>query len=361
MKHIHTSILAAATTVALPAVANASAASHTHANALSGHNIAIIQHTITQTAFQSFEGASETKLFSAPTQKEPQAPNADPNLYGKMPMYGEYNDDGNAGRNGGDTINQDAMLNSIWFNWQHVNDNIHIDNYSDTDANFNTFMMGLAGGTAKMGNGISEWGIYTGYVDTKQTNVALETKGQGGYFGVYNGFDMGNFSLSSTINGGVIDNSSDTIFGTDEFTNFWVGAAVNAAYNIALDRTFTLQPSLHMGYTWIKSENYTSVSGDILQNDAFNMFELTPEIRAIKHIGNGWYGTMGAKYVMIFENGGDLSVNNIGAHELEIGDFFEYSISVERSVYNLHLSASIGRHEGDHDGWTGGINIKYIF
>ena len=351
-KHLIATAIVAAT---LTPSANA-ASLHTYANTLAGHNITTIQHSITQNIFNKFQGAAKNQLQTHNTTQHPQQ-----NLYGTMSIYGEYNDDGNAGRNGGDTARPDTILNSTWFDWQHVNDNTHYKNLSDTDANFNTFTMGLAGGQTKLGNGESKWGIYTGFLNTKQSNAHTVTKGQGGYFGVYNGFTQNNFNLSTTINGGVIDNSSDNHFGTDEFTNFWIGGALNARLNIMLDNTFMLQPMLHAGYTWIKSENYTSASGDKLQNDAFNTLEFTPGIRAIKHIANDWYGTLNAKYVMIFLDGGELHINNNAANSLEIGNFFEYSISVEKDIQNFNLSALIGRHEGERDGWIGSLNIKYIF
>lgn len=339
--------------------------SHIYANTISAHNISVLQHTITQTAFNSFEGSMATHLGQQQTSNLP-APNS-PDLYGRAPMYGaapvygEYNDDGLAGRSGGDGLNTNAALNSIWFNWQHLGDNAKFDDFSRLNTKYDMVMMGLAGGRAKMGNGISEWGLYTGYVGGTLENSDISIDGQGGYFGVYNGFSIGVFNLSTTINGGVIDNASDTQNGTDDFTNFWVGGAINATYDIALDNTFTLQPGIHAGYTWIKSENYTSVSGDLIENDAFSMLELSPEIRAIKHIGNGWFGSLNAKYAMIFANGGDIVVNDNSISELEIGNFVEYSISLEKSISNVNMSANFGRRDGARDGWIGGLNIKVIF
>lgn len=347
-------------------------APHVYANTISAYNVAAIQHTITQSAFRAFAGSmgntmahTDTTATTISTTENPATTYGRAPMYGTAPIYGEYNDDGSAGRSGGDRFNADAALTNIWFSWQHMGDNAKFDNFARLDTKFNSAIMGLSGGQSKIANGLSKWGIYTGYVGGTQENKNISIDEQGGFFGVYNGFALGNFNAYTTINGGVIDNSADFAdnngTSTDEYTNFWVGGAINATYNIALDNTFTLQPTLHLGYTWIKSENYTSASGDILQNDAFSMFDISPEIRAIKHIANNWFGALHAKYVMIFDNGGDLSINHTPVDTLETDNFVEYGISLEKSVANIYFNANFGRRDGARDGWIGGLNIKILF
>ena len=368
MKH-HLTIVATLAILAGTHGANAYAP-HVYANGISAHNIAAIQHIITQTAIREFAGSMGNTIMTsdAPvslTNEDPTTTYGRAPMYGTAPMYGEYNDDGSAGRSGGDRFNADAALSNIWVNWQHMGDNAKFDNFSRLDTKFNTAMLGISGGQTELMGAMSKWGIYTGYVGGTQENSDISIDGQGGYFGIYNGNTFGNFGIYATANGGVIDNSADFAdnsgTSTDEYTNFWIGGAVNATYNIELDRTFTLQPALHVGYTWIKSENYTSASGDILENDAFSILDVSPEIRAIKHIANGWFGAMHVKYAMIFDNGGDLSVNHAATDTLETDNFIEYGISLEKSVANISFHANFGRRDGARDGWIGGLNIKYLF
>lgn len=335
-------------------------ASHIYANTITAHNIAAIQHAITHTAFNSFEGAMPASLNEqrVTAQKNKQAPQETASLYGRASIYGEYDDSALTGRSGGDA---EAALNSIWFSWEHIGDNVKFDNFSSLDSDFDLVMMGLSGGVAKMGNGITQWGIYTGYVGGTQQNDFLDIDEQGGYFGLYNGFNAGRFNLSTSINGGALDNSAENEFDTDDFTNFWVGAIANATYDISLDDTFTIQPGIQVGYTWIKSENYTSASGDVLKNDAFGMLEVSPTLRAIKHIGNGWHGALNVKHIMIYTHGGELTVNGTPAPELEMDDFTEYTLSLEKSVANVIFTANFGRRDGAHNGWVGGTNIKFRF
>ena len=343
---------------------------HIQANTISAHNIATIQHSVTQTAFASFAGSmrgnmgaqkQRIKSIAAQTNENPATTYGRAPMYGTAPLYGEYNDDGSAGRSGGDIYNADAALNSIWLNWQHLGDAAKFDDFARLDSDINTFMFGLAGGMSEFAGGVSKWGLYTGFIDSKQNNDAIDMESQGGYFGIYNGNQFDNLGIYATINGGVLNNSSDTTFGTDEHSNFWLGAASEITYDFALDGTFTLQPGIHLGYTWIRGEDYTSASGDILKSNAFSIFEVAPALRAIKYIANGWFGALNAKYVMIFDNGGDLSVNGTDADILETGNYREYSISLEKYVNHFNISANFGRRDGARDGWIGGINIKYAF
>ena len=343
---------------------------HIHANTISAHNIATIQHTITQTAFSSFAGSMRgamgaqklhSKSIDAQHNEDPKTTYGHAPMYGTTPMYGEYNDDGTAGRSGGDTYNANTALNSIWLNWQHLGDTANFDNFSHMNTNTNVFMFGIAGGQSEFAGGLSKWGLYTGFINNNQHNSEIEIESQGGYFGIYNGNTFGNLGLYATINGGILNDSVGTIHGNDEHSNFWTGGAISATYDFALDGTFTLQPGIHLGYTWIQGEKYTSASGDILKNDTFGMTEVTPTLRAIKHITNGWFGALNAKYVMIFNNGGDLSVNGNTAPRLDTGNYREYTLSVEKHIASFNLTANFGRRDGARDGWIGGLNIKYAF
>ena len=151
------------------------------------------------------------------------------------------------------------------------------------------------------------------------------------------------------------------MLGTDNYTNLWAGAAANASINIILDDTFSLQPGVQIGYTWIESDSYISATGNNVSNSDLGVFEIAPTLHAIKHIGSGWFGTAHVRYVAMMTNGGDLSVNSINFATLESDNFTEYGLSLEKTVGRFNLSGTIVRRDGGRDGWGGGLNIKYIF
>lgn len=331
------------------------AANH-YLNTISAHNISSLQHAITKTAFSSFAP-------QAPTTPTPSSAHAakygyEP-LYGTMSIYGEYNDDG---RSGGDTTPSPRQtINNAWLNWQHVGNDTKFDEITHLDSKHNLYMGGITSGRTKFASGHTAWGIYTGYLDGTTTSHSLNIDTNGGFFGIYNRYQSQKLSISATINGGTTNNTGTTQYGIDEITNFWIGGTANTTYNIALDHTFTLQPNIQIGYTWIKSENYTSTSNDIIKNNAFNMFEITPGISAIKHIANNWFGKISVKHIMIFDNGGNTTINNIALPPLTNHSFTEYEISLEKAVGPIVLRTNIGRRDGGHSGWIGGLNFKYLF
>ena len=321
-----------------------------YSNAISAHNITNIQHAIAQQVFSQpkTQQTNNKKHITQTKDMYGQAP-----MYGQMQTYGEYNDEGFFGRNGGDTQSSNVLSN-IWVSWQHNTDTANYTVIPNIKTNTDIVIIGLNGDTSTT----YDWGIHSGYTHTHQTNTNLDNTEQSGFFGISNGFSANNFDIQTILTGGVMSNSTTTT--SDTYTNFWLSGNAKATYTLNLDKTFAIRPAIYIGYTWIKPNNYTSTSNTNITNSNFNALNITPEISAIKHIGNQWYGTLGVKYIMTYING-DTYTDNILLPELNYGNYFEYSLNISKQVYNTNVSATIGRHDGNIYGWFGNINIKYLF
>ncbi len=352
---------------------SALASSHIYANYVSANNIGAIQHSIVTNAFQTFDGSAVSTLKAKTKNKYTILPKEKENplyLYGHMPMYGtphlygEFGDDGSVftmtGRNGGDEYGRPALSN-IWVNWKHFDEKAKFKDYDVLDSDYDIVMLGLTSSEEQTGSIISKWGLYGGYVGGIQENNALNISEKGGYIGLYSGYNINDFNLSLSANLGMLNNDAGTIYGTDEYSNTWAGAALNTTYNIYLDDTFSLQPGLYAAYTWIGSANYISSSEESIANKNFSIFEITPSIRAIKHVGNGWFGYIGVKYVLSYAHGGNVVVNGIEKENLESDNYSEYGIGIEKSIDRFYINININRHDGNRYGWNGGLNLKYIF
>ncbi len=337
-----------------------------YANGLTIRNIATMQHSIATNTIQTFEGTMAAALGSRAridisSTKEPNAKYGKMPQYGQMPIYGEYNDDGTAiqhGRNGGDSSM--PAFNSMWANWQHFDEDVKFDGLKKIDTDYDLVTIGLAGGHIQMGHGISQWGLYGGYAGSTQKNQSIDIDENGGYMGVYSGYSIGNFNISASANIGAMFSDSKLTHGSFDYSNSWVGTMIHGAYNIAIDDTLTLQPSLYAGYTWVKSDNFI-INSLHITNSNLNSFEVTPEIRAIKHIGAGWFGTINARYVFAWENGGDIKADNVHMFDFDSDDFVEYGIGLEKSIDRFNISLHVGRRDGGRNGWNGGTSFKYIF
>ncbi len=369
MKHLFTTTTSAII-LACAGTPNAFATpSHFYAGSISANNIAVMQHSILSTAMISGDRLSSAIFNPAAsttqTAPSPAKDNVDPKtlyghaqMYGTAPLYGEFNDDGTAhGRSGGDA----PALGSMWLAWQHFGNDTKFDDIALMDSKMDLAMLGLAGNKEPFSKGMTEWGLYAGHVGSEQKNNELLIDEKGGFFGVYKKFSFGNFNLLSAFDGGVLTSSAETLMGSDSYTNIWTGGAINMNYNIILDDTFTIQPGIYVGYTWIQDTEYTSTSGDRIDTDHFHMFEISPSVRAIKHIGNNWFGALHAKYVSFVSAGGDIDVNGVGIADIDHNGFAEYGLTIEKTIDRFDISANIGRRDGAHTGWIGGMNLKYLF
>lgn len=359
----------------LSANATFAAGSHIYANTFTANNITAIQHSIMTNAIQTFEGTAAAALGGRArlikNDKESKSLYGTTPMYGWPRLYGEYGDDGSVqqtGRSGGDELSEELetkdprpVINSAWLTWQHFDDDVKFKGYDELNTDTDLIMFGLAGGEAQRGIGISEWGIFGGYVGGVQENEFIDIDERGGYVGLYTGYNIQKFNLSFAANAGALYNNAEHKYGNDEFANLWAGAALNATYNIALDDTFTLQPGVYAGYTWVGSANYMSMSGDTVANQNFNVFEVAPEIRAIKHIGKGWFGSLNFKYAFMMGNGGDVVLNGNIMEELDSRDYAEYGIGIEKSIDRFNVALNLNRRDGGRAGWSGGFNLKYIF
>lgn len=338
---------------------NAHAAQFTshHANSLTAHNIGIMQHSIIHTAMHMFSGTSATTTSA----KEIENPSVDEYghmpIYGTAPMYGEYDALEFSGRSGGDTTNS---VKNTWFTWNHFSDNVKFQDFDRMDSDQDLAMIAVSGGHLQSIN-TSKWGAFAGYVGGTQETETINLDNNGGFFGGYSELGIGQFRLAASADIGITRNKIQSHDLSDKFTNVWAGGAIDLSYNIVLDNTFSLRPGLYAGYTWVQSKNYTSALGESITNNNINMFEVTPGITAVKHIDNGWLGSMFVRYVYQDTDGGKTKVNDTPISELDIDNFTEYGISLEKSIDNFSLYGNIGRRDGGHDGWFGGLSLKYIF
>lgn len=332
--------------------ANANTSPTAYANQITTNNIYALQHSLINSTFNSFHN----KNTHSTTIKNTSNMYGHAPMYGTMPQYGEYNDDG---RSGGDKVT--PTLNNIFATWQHFNNKVKFNTPAPIKTKSDIITLGLGGNEYNITSTIKNtWGIYTGYIGSTQENKNINIDEQGGYFGLYNNFNINKINIKTTLNTGAMDNAIKTSTDTDDFTNFWIGGAARLSYDLKLDKTLTFTPEIFAGYTWIKSNNYTSTTGEYIKNNSANYFEFTPAINLIKNIGNNWFGILSAKYI-IHNNSNQTTVNNIKLNNLDTGNYFEYTLTINKQFSNLDLGINIGRHDGDRYGWLGGAKIKYLF
>ncbi len=374
MKHISTIVFATISALGTtPFCVHAKSVSPLHANAIAVNNIVVNQHSAMLNAFNNFGGGMTGAVINAirPHADTPAENSSD--LYGRMPLYGEklyygeYGDDGTvflSGHNGGDDNvkpNSDLYV-SAWMDWQHTDDYVKFDKFHRIDSRGELISLGFSHASDFSAETFSKLGGFGGVIvaDEDADTVGLSELGE--YFGLYYGYHTHGFNIQTAANFGTIfSDAKSNALDKNDLSSIWLGAGMNLSYNFALDSTSVLQPGVYTGYTWAHSKGYKTDSGNDISIDNFNAFELSPSIRAITHVVDGWFVGMSARYVFNFTDGGNIDVANTALEDLKLNNFSEYGLSIEKSMSRFNIAATINRRDGGRTGWNGGVRVKYIF
>ena len=343
----HTSVLALSMIVAAPfGAAHAVPVSNMHASGVITNNIATMQHSIILNSFDQFGSATNMGEYSDLKHEEARDVHEKcPPVYGTMRPYGEYGDDGTVfehGRSGGELTSS----NYNWFDWQHAQDKAKFKDFDKMDSRYDLISMGFSNEPKQIGSEKSD---------------EVKTSELGGFLGLFKGYHIYGFDITAAGDFGLLFSNAKSVPGKYSFSNFWLGAGLNASYDIKLADYFILQPGVYGGYTWIYSDAYKTDTGDSISIDSLHNFEVSPALRAITRLGGGWYGTLSGRYVFNFNDGGDAKSAGVTIPELELMDYAEYGLGIEKNTNRFGIGVSINRRDGGRTGWIGELNIKYIF
>ena len=340
-----------------------------YAGAITATNIGVIHHAISVAAMGAFDhpirhvGIVPQRPAPRPT---PQTQHEDYRkmygtmpIYGTMPLYGEYGDDGTVfttGRSGGDTPTQ---LNT-WALGQYMSDRENFKHFDKTDNKYALIMAGISGNRTKLTTGNMMIGAFGGYVGGDTDNHSAKQDTNGGYLGAYATYSANRLHIAATATIGKMFNDISKPYG-DDYDNTWFGVTADANYDLYIDPTFTIQPGLRIAYTSASTDNFTTIGDTGVKTKDMAMFELTPVLRAIKHIADGWFLNLDAKYVMRHNSGGNVYASGQKLSHLSVKNYAEYGIGLEKMFGTLNIGGQIIRHDIGRDGWGAMINIKYAF
>jgi hypothetical protein len=373
MKHISFGALCAAV---LFSTGNSFATpiSHLHANGVTMNNIAVMQHTIMLNAFDNFDGtmagiisrhANGGAVSARPAESDmPKNPNAikNPDKYGEMLYYGEYGDDGTVfsapgrGRSGGDS---DGTL-ALWLDWQHAWDDAKFNHYNRVESNYDLISLGFSNEPNYTSNHYARFGGFGGIAlgrENAKSVTKLDETGE--YVGLYYAQHAHGLTLQIAGDFGAMFTDAKSDFGKHDFTNLWLGAGAKLSYDWFLDSETVIQPGLYAGYTWINTHGYEPMPD--VKVDNFHVFEVSPSLRAIAHVADEWYASMSVRYVFNFSHGGDVRNAGVTLPDLELLNYYEYGMTVEKTFNRLGFAASLYRHDGGRTGWATNVRMKYVF
>lgn len=263
------------------------------------------------------------------------------------------------GRSGGDT----PSSSNAWVKVMGLNDNVEFNNFNTVDSKAITVAGGFNTDKITLNNNISAaFGAYAGYIGGKQHYTDNDIDQNGGYVGLSSVFTSGNAFLTATVNGGLLNNKADNMYGNDKFRTLWLGTGLKTGYNYAITDSVVLQPNVYGGYTLVNTEDYTSASGVKIATNNLNFFEVDPGLKLSAAIADGWTGSVQGKYAIVMDNGDDITANDIALQNISTKNYIEYGIGIDKSLTDaVYLGAKINRHDGGRTGWNGSIEFRYEF
>ncbi len=262
------------------------------------------------------------------------------------------------GRSGGDT----PSSSNVWVKVMGSNDNVEFKNFENIDSKAMTVTAGYNTNKITCGDYDIVLGAYAGYIGGKQQYTANDIDQDGGYIGLSSALTLGDAFLTATVNGGLLKNKANNMYGTDRFNTLWLGTGLKAGYNYAITDSVVLQPNVYGGYTLVNTKDYTSVSGVKIATNNLNFFEIDPGLKLSAVIADGWTGSVQGKYAIVMDNGADITANDIALQNISTKNYFEYGIGIDKSLTDaFYLGAKINRHDGGRTGWNGSIEFRYKF
>lgn len=220
----------------------------------------------------------------------------------------------------------------LWFKQFTTFENVPLNNGPNVS---NVGYGALIGGDTELqylGHGYSGYmTAYTGYNGSHQNYNSVGTYQNGGLLGLTGTIYKGNFFAALTANIGASNANANTTTGTDNFTMLTAGTAVKTGYNVELfNGKFIIQPSYTMSYTFAKTFDYTTSSGANITSDPLNAIQISPGIKFIGNLKNGWQPYTGVSMVWNIMDSQRFYANEVQLPQLSIAPYVEYGVGLQR-------------------------------
>lgn len=249
---------------------------------------------------------------------------------------------------------------TVWVRAFAIDSEIDFDKYGKADTDYYGGIAGID--FDRLYDGFNAtYGLFGSYVSGKQKDDGNDIKQSGGYAGARATFYFGKLFFSGILDAGILGNSAETVRGTDDFNSYTYCASVKGGYNFELSqRSFTLQPNVIGGFSYIDTEDYTSKSGVKITSDDMSVFTVMPGVKLAKNLGKCWILSADGHYVYSSVNG-DVKANSVLLPEVNYDNYFSYGAGIEKiwGYTVAHLKAS--RSDGGKSGWNLSAGIEWKF
>ena len=216
---------------------------------------------------------------------------------------------------------------------------------------FGTF---FGGDTAikELGNGFDGvFSTYIGYNGSHQVFNGNSLWQNGGTFGLTGTLYKGDWFGGWTVATGLSGIDANTMYGSENFGLWSIGTALKTGYNWELlDSKLIIQPHFMASYSLVDTFNYTNGAGLKIHSDAMNAVQLSPGVRFIGNLKDGWQPYVGLDFMWNIMDKTKFTAVETSLPQLSVKPYIQYGIGVqkrwgERSTgYAQAMFRNIGRN-----------------
>jgi len=181
-------------------------------------------------------------------------------------------------------------------------------------------------------NGVDmQYSLYAGYNGSHQSYTDTGIYQNGGILGATALLYKDNFFTALTLNAGASFGDASTKYGNEDFTTFSTGVASKTGYNIEFaDGKFIVQPSMLLSYTFVNTFDYTNAAGVRIDADPIHAINISPGLKFIGNLGNGWQPYFGARMIWNILDKADYYANDVSLPSLSVKPYVQYGFGVQK-------------------------------
>ena len=255
----------------------------------------------------------------------------------------------------------DRSIKNAWVKGFGSDTTVGFKDFVGVDTKFAGLIGGLSSDRINEGKGWSAiYSVYGAYIGGEQKFAGEKITNHGGYLGLGANFYHGDFFVGATVNGGLVSNrpaGSDK----DRFNSYMGGIAVKTGYDYRFGN-FTIEPNVYASYTIVSAEDYVTPAGSKVKSDSIDIIEAAPGLKLAQSFDNGLKGYISGRYVWTFTQDQDMTVSNFNLPDIELKDYAEYGIGLEKSWADRAAGfVEIKRRDGGQNGWNFNLGYKHSF
>ncbi len=253
---------------------------------------------------------------------------------------------------------------SVWVKPYVIDEDILLKNGAEISNKTYGTLVGYDTGVRKINASLDgAFTAYIGHSGATQEYDGVEAHQKGGLIGGTLSFYRGDFFSATTLSVGALETESKSIFGKEDYSTFLAGIGNKTGYNFEFNSgKFIIQPSLMLAYSYINTEDYKNVLGVNIKNDAIHSLQISPGVRFIFDLGNGWKPYFEASKVWDIGERGQTAVDGVKLPSMYVKPYEQYGLGIQGHINNqIMVYGQSMIEDGGRDGVlvTGGF--RWLF